>query len=130
MAFVHGKDSFISVDASDISSYTDGVTHDRSVDTAETSAFGDDDKTFIAGLEDGSFSLNGHWDATAAAALAACFDGGVVAMVYGPAGNTGGNVEYTCNALITNYSETSGVADRVNWSASFQRTGALTKDTF
>ena len=130
MAFVHGKNSYISVDATDISSYTDGVTHDRSVDTAETSAFGDDDKTFIAGLEDGSFSLNGHWDAALATAADGAFDGAVVAIIYGPAGSGSGLTRYTCNALITNYSETSSVSDRVNWSVSLQRTGALTKDTF
>jgi hypothetical protein len=130
VAFVHGSNSHITVDAVDISTYTDGVTHDRSVDTAETSAFGDDDKTFIAGLEDGSFSINGHWDATADAALDALFDGAVVAVIYGPAGTTSTFVRYTCNALVTNYSITSGVGDRVNWSVSLQRTGALTRDTF
>lgn len=130
MAFSHGSNSDISVDAANISVYTDGVTHDRSVDTAETSAFGNDDKTFIAGLEDGSFSINGHWDPTADATLDGVFDGAVVAIIYGPAGSASSAVKYTCNALVTNYSITSSVSDRVNWSVSLQRTGALTRGTY
>lgn len=130
MAFVHGSNSDISVDGTNLSQYVDSVTHDRSVDTAETSAFGDDDKTFIAGLEDGSFSLNGHWDATADAALHGTFDGATVTIIYGPAGSAGGAVEYTATCLVTGYNITSSVADRVNWSASFQRTGALAYGTY
>jgi len=130
MAFVHGSNSDINVDSTNISQYTDSVTHDRSVDTAETSAFGDDDKTFIAGLEDGSFSLGGHWDTTADAALDGLFDGATVTILYGPAGSGSGAIKYSCSALVTNYSITSGVADRVNWSVSLQRTGALTRGTY
>lgn len=130
MAFVHGKDSDLVVDSTNISQYTDSVSVDRSVDTAETSAFGDDDKTFIAGLEDGSFSLSGHWDTTGDAALDGTFDGALVSMTYGPAGSGSGAIAYTCTALVTNYNITSGVADRVNWSASFQRSGALTRGSY
>jgi hypothetical protein len=130
MAFVHGSNSDIVVDATNLSQYVDSVTHDRTVDTAETSAFGVDDKTFIAGLEDGSFSLSGHWDSTADAAVDGAFDGAVVALTYGPAGSAGGAIKYTCNALITNYAITSSVSDRVTWTVSLQRTGALTRGTY
>lgn len=130
MAFVHGSNSYISVDGTDISSYTDSVDRSHTVDTAEVTAFGDADKEFIAGLKDGTFSLSGHWDATADATVAGCFDGAVVAVVFGPAGNTASNVRYSANCLITDYSISSGVGDRVTWSVSLQRTGALTRDTF
>jgi hypothetical protein len=128
--FVHGSNSDIAVDGTNISDKVDSVSHDRTVDTAETSAFGDDDKTFIAGLEDGSFSLAGHWDTTGDGVIDACFDGAVVALIYGPAGSAGGAIKYSCNALITNYSITSSVSDRVNWSVSLQRTAGLTRGTY
>ena len=130
MAFVHGSNSDIVVDTTNISQYVDSVTHDRSVDTAETSAFGNDDKTFIAGLEDGSFSISGHWDTTEDAALDGTFDGALVSLTYGPGGSAGGAIAYTCSALITSYSITSSVSDRVNWTASLQRSGALTRGTY
>ena len=128
--FVHGKDSDIVVDSTNLSQYVDSVTADRTVDTAETTTFGNDDKTFIAGLEDGSLALNGHWDTTGDATVSGCFDGALVAVTYGPAGSGSGAIAYTCNALITNYSITSTVSDRVNWTASLQRSGALTRATY
>lgn len=113
-----------------MSSYVDSVSHDRMQETAETTAFGNDDKTFIAGLMDGSFSLSGHWDSTEDAALAGTFDGATVSIIYGPAGNGSGAVRYTASCLVTNYNISSPVGDKVSWSASFQRSGALTRDTF
>lgn len=130
MAFTHGSNSYISVDGSDISAYVDNVDHGRTVDTAEVSAFGDDEKAFIAGLEDGSFSLSGHWDPSADADLAGCFDGAVVEVIFGPAGNAGGSVSYTANCIITDYSISAPVGDKVSWSVSLQRTGAVTRGTF
>lgn len=130
MAFSHGSKSDISVDGTNISAYVDSVTHDRTVDTAETSTFGLDDKTFIAGLEDGSFSISGHWDPTQDANAAGCFDGSTVTVFYGPAGSGSGAIKYTATCLITNHSITSSVSDRVNWSTTFQRSGALTYGTY
>ena len=118
------------MDGSVLSTYVDSVTHNRMVETAETTAFSNNDKAFIAGLMDGSFDLSGHWDATADAALHGTFDGATISLIYGPAGSTTGLVRYTATCLVTGYNITSPVADRVNWSATFQRTGALTRDTF
>ena len=130
MAFRHGSNSFISVDGSDVSTFTDSATAAHTQDTAEVTAFGDDDKEFIAGLRDGNFSLSGHWDVTADAALIGTFDGGTVVIIYGPEGNAGGSVEYTATCIVTSYSQSSPVGDKVSWSADFQRTGALARSTF
>jgi hypothetical protein len=126
----HGKDSYLSVDGTEISSYTDNTSHDQSQETAEVTAYGDDDKEFIAGLKSGTFALNGHWEAAQAAVLSGCFDGGTVTIIFGPDGNASGKVRYTCAALVTGYQEQAPVGDKVAWSANFQRSGALTKDTF
>jgi hypothetical protein len=130
MAFVHGSDSGIVVDGTTISAYVDSVSHNRSVDTAETSAFTNNDKTFIAGLEDGSFDLSGHWDTAADTALDGCFDSASVSLIYGPAGVTSGLVKYTATCFVTSYQIVSNVGDRTNWTGSFQRSGDLTKGTF
>jgi hypothetical protein len=131
MATPHGSNSYISVDAQDLSAWVDSVTVGRAQDTAQTTAFGDDDHTFIAGLKSGTFSLGGHWDATTQdGTLTGTFDGSSVEIIYGPEGNTAGQVSYTANCLVTDYSVSSPVADKVSWTASFQRTGALTDGTF
>jgi hypothetical protein len=57
-------------------------------------------------------------------------DGAVVAFECGPEGNTGGDIKYSGNALISNYSWSASVSDRVTWTANFTVTGAVTRGTF
>jgi len=129
MAFQHGKNSYLSVDGTVISSYTDSCSLDRSIDTSETTAFGDDDRTYIAGLRSSTFTASGHWDATGDGVLIGADDGATVAFVYGPEGNDSGDVQYSGNAILTSYNQQSGVGDKVAWSASFQITGSVTRGT-
>ena len=130
MAAVHGSDSYVSIDADDVSVYLDTASLQKMVDTAETTAFGDDDKEFIAGLRDTTLNIGGHWDATQDGFVADWDDGAVVSCIVGPAGSTTGLISYTFNALITNYTVDMPVAGRVGFSASLQRTGATTRGTF
>lgn len=130
MAFTHGSNTAISVDGTDVGPYTDSSDFARAQDTAEVTAYGDNDKEYIAGLMDGTASASGHWDPTADAALIGCFDGAVVSVIWGPAGSGSGSVRYTANFLITDYQISAPVGDKVSWSVSLQRTGATTRDTY
>lgn len=134
MAFVHGKTAFFQIDNSggslqDISAYCDNVDFPLTADTAEVTTFGDSSKEYIAGLKDATISISGSWDATADAILA-----GIVGVAgtfeYGPAGNTGGNVKFTGEAICTSYNVSAPVGDKVSFSAEFQCTGAVTRTTF
>lgn len=118
------------MDGTDISSYTDSCSLDRQIDTAETTSFGDDDRTYIAGLRGSSFSASGHWDPTGDGVLIGADDGAVVAWEYGPEGSDTGDIKYSGNALITSYNQSSGVGDKVAWSANFQVTGSVTRGTY
>ena len=64
MAFVHGSNSVVYVNSSDFSSYFNNVDVNRTADVSETTTFGKDDKTYVAGEKDGTVSLTGLWDAT------------------------------------------------------------------
>jgi len=130
MAAVHGSNSYVSIDADVVGVYLDTASLDKMVETAETTAFADDDKEFIAGLRDSTLSIGGHWDATGDGFVADWDDGAVVECIVGPAGNAGASVKYTFNALITNYTIDMPVGGRVGFSASLQRTGATTRGTF
>ena len=55
MAFISGKDSFFSVDGTDISSYVNQLSLSRDVNTLETTSFGSDQATFVVGIEGLSF---------------------------------------------------------------------------
>ncbi len=129
MAFQHGKNAHVTIDGNDWSPYCDQQSLDRVIDLAQTTAFGDDDHTSISGVRGHTIQVGGHWDPTHDGWAVACDDGATVAFAANPEGNTAGDVTYTGNCLISNYSWQAGVGDRVTWSASFTVTGAVTRST-
>ena len=67
--FTHGKDAVFKVDDSggtirDISDILSSVTLSREADTAEVSALGSSDKSYIVGLKDATISIEGMADVT------------------------------------------------------------------
>lgn len=138
MAFTMGKDSVFKIanaagTTTDISAYVDSVDLPRSVDTAETSTFGSTAKTYIPGLADAKLTLKGKFDGSASAGDS------VLAGIYGvsaskafefhPQGTTAGTVKYTGSVILTDYSVSSQVGSVVEFTASFQVTGAITRGT-
>jgi hypothetical protein len=126
MAFTHGKGATMSVDATDISAYTDSVSLGLINDLFETTTFGaaTDDKTFIAGLNDASVSIGGKWDATVDAVMWGARDGASVAFSYSP---DGGTTTYSGNCFLSNYNQDSPVGSGNTWTATFQSTGLVTR---
>ena len=128
MAFISGKDSFFSVDGTDISSYVNQLSLSRDVNTLETTSFGSDQATYVVGVEGLSISGSATFDATADGVFAGLFDGSSVAFDYRP-DNTSSQPKYTGNALVTNYTIDSSAGDLVSISFSLIVTGAVTRGT-
>ncbi len=128
MAFISGKDSFFSVDGTDISSYVNQLSLSRDVNTLETTSFGSDQATYVVGVEGLSISGSATFDATADGVFAGLFDGSSVAFDYRP-DNTSSQPKYTGNAFVTNYSIDSSAGDLVSISFSLIVTGAVTRGT-
>ena len=134
--FRHGKSTVFKVDnnagtLTDISNTLTDVSFPQSVDTAETSAFGASAKAYIVGLTDATLSVSGNFDATVDAHLAAIVGkADSVSFEYGPEGSTQGFVKYTGEALLTSYEKSGAIGDVVTYSAEFQVTGAVTRDTY
>jgi predicted secreted protein len=132
--FVHGKSTNFSLDdtggtSRDISDTLTSVDFPETIDTAETTAFGATSKSYIVGLRDATISVSGIWDATV--------DGYIIGtepatrtFIFGPAGSTGGNVKYTGECILTNYSVSNPVGDVVTYSIDLQCTGGVTRTTF
>ncbi len=126
MANVHGKDTTFSLDnasnsPTDISAYVDTSSLQRAIELADTTAYGDEDRTFIAGLAGASIPIGGPWDAT--------FD-----AVIGTSTNMKtdrdfslvvGGVTYSGDCFIENYTVDNPVGDNVTWSATLRVTGAV-----
>lgn len=137
----HGKDTYFALAVVgtpatpvDISSYLNDVSFPRPIDTAEASTFGAVYKSYVVGLADSSFSVSGRWDATIDAHLNGLVNeensGTGFAYAYGPSGSTAAMVKYTGYAMMTTYDITGSIGDLVNFSASFQGIGAVTRGTF
>ena len=138
MAFNHGKDSYFALGTqgtpstpTDISQYLDDVGLAAAIETAEVTAFGDDSKAYVVGLQDHTSSASGHFDPTINTHLAA-LKGFATAVTfhYGPAGSGSGSPRYVGTVFITGYEVQSGVGDKVGFSMEMQVTGDVTLDTF
>ena len=132
--FVHGKSTDFELDdtggtSRSLSNVLTSVDFPEIIETAETTAFGATSKSYIVGLRDATISISGLWDATV--------DGYIIGtepatrtFIFGPAGSTGGNVKYTGEAILTNYSVSSPVGDVVTFSLDLQCTGGVTRTTY
>lgn len=131
MAFTHGSNATLTVNSVALTGFFNDLSFDRSVDTAETTVFGNTAKTYIPGLSDATLSASGLYDKTATTgvvfALEAILAGNAaVTAVVRPAGATTGNYSYTGSVILTSYSLASTVGDAVQVSAEFQASGTWT----
>ena len=132
--FAHGKSTDFAIDdtggsSRNISNTLTDVSFPQTIDTAETTAFGSSNKAYIVGLKDTTISVTGLWDATVDGYLSGT-EPASRSFIFGPAGSTGGNVKYTGEAIMTNYSQGNPVGDVVTFTADFQVTGAVTRGTY
>jgi hypothetical protein len=136
MAFEHGKITVFKIDNSggtltDISAYCSNVDFSRDVDTPETTTFGNDDRTYIAGLRGATIAVTGFWDATLDNTLQGVIgQAATLTFEYGPQGSSSGAVRYTGECIMTNYSPGSPVDGVASFSVDFQITGAVTRNTY
>lgn len=148
MAFVHGKNAYVAMEASvgagsvtDYSAYFNDVSLSRSIETAETTTFGDDDKEYIVGLKDATVSLSGLFDATMDGVLAGLLGAGKVVVHLATNGGTasasnpvykldGGTGDFSApGAIITSYDISPAVGDVIPFSVDIQVSGAITRAT-
>lgn len=127
MAFRHGSKAGITINTKDLSSFTENVDFDISLDAADTTTFGSTWKSAIAGLPGATLNLTGFYDPTAttgpgAVLFAALTAGTPVTALYYPGGNVTGQILYTITSglLVTGYSESSNVGGVVSFKATTQ----------
>lgn len=65
--FTHGKNAKVLANGYDLSAYFSSANASGAADTAEVTTFGNDSKAYIPGVKDGTFSVEGYYDATAGA---------------------------------------------------------------
>lgn len=127
MAFVHGKDTFVSLNASDLSAFANTSTLTRKADKHDVTTYGKDDHVYTGGLGDGAFSMGGIYDNTASGPrdVIEPLIGTVVELIRRPEGTGSGLPQDTVDVLVEEYVETNPVADMVTWSVTLQPSDAL-----
>ena len=142
MAFVHGREGYFSIDDNagtlqDISCYIGNVDLNREADTPEVTTFCDDFRAYITGFRAATISLSGFYDPASSAIdeiLEGILTGANNALSktfeYGPNGNAMGEVRYTGECFMTSYSVSSPVDGVVSFTADFNITGNVTRNTF
>lgn len=129
----HGKNTVFKVADNggtlrDISNVCNASGLARSVDAAETTAFGQGDKSYIAGLRDATVPVEGFADPT----VDGYFNGILgwatpVAWELYPMGSATGLPKYSGSAVLTRYEARPEVGDVVKVSGELQNSGTITR---
>ena len=141
MAFVHGKDSVFSLDDSGgtlraIKIYLNqvsGLPGARAL--SEVTAFGDAGTKSIPSLANVTFSIGGHYEATATTGVSTVLNGlrtatATASFEYGPAGSATGALKILGECWCTELTYDATVSDRVPVQASFQVDGIPTLSAY
>lgn len=124
----------IEIDSTDFSTSIAAVTLEISADEQETTSFGADYRTRIAGLKDASLTLDFHQDFGASSVDATLFPlmGSAVEFTITPTGDaiSATNPSYSGTAIVTAYSPfANSVGDLATLSVTWPVSGAVTRAT-
>lgn len=133
MATFTGQTGVLSVAGSNLAEVT-SFTIDHTVNTIESTAMGDQYRSYKVGMNEWSGSADIIYDDTVYDNLAAILvgdgagqnSGSDVAVVAYPGGNASGSPKLSGNVLVTGFSVSSEMEGMVTATISFQGTGALT----
>ena len=134
--FRHGRNAVLKVDDSggtlrSLHTMLREAGLNRSVDLAETSAFGTFDKTWVVGMREGRIPFSGMFSAAAANDITNVLDGilgqeASVSFEYGPEGEVTGRKRYSGECYLVTYDISSPYNDMVATSGEFVVTGTVT----
>lgn len=129
MAFNHSRTTYIALNGSDLSPFTDTSELNRSADSHDVTTYGKNAHVKAGGLKDGKATMAGTYDNTAGTGPRAVIRpliGTVVTLVRRPEGTGVGKPQDTVGVLVTGYVETAPVADMVKWSCEMELSDDVT----
>lgn len=131
MAFVHGRHTFVSLDAVNLSTFTKQTSFEDSTSTHDLTTYGPTRtrKSYGAGLGDGKVTISGVYDDGAAGPRATIKSlkaaGDPVEFIFQPEGAGAGKPQSVVDVIVASYNESSSVDDYIQWTAELQMTGDL-----
>jgi hypothetical protein len=129
MAAEAAKVAYLSHNGNNISTKCRSISFPREADVVDTTTFTANAHAYTPTLLDGTITASGPWDATLDGYLAP--DLGVSrTVIYGPQGSTASDQRYTATAILTSYEVSDEVDGVIEWTAEWQISGDVTRDTF
>lgn len=112
--------------------YADNISAPQTTEQLEVTAFGTASKAFIPGLQDGDqISVSGPYDVTVHSLVTGAKSAGsLLGYVYGPGGSVASQARSAGSVYVANYTLSTTVGGRVEYSLTLQATGAITNGTF
>lgn len=128
MAFVHGKDTFVSLDSNDLSAFTNTSDFNRTADTHDTTTYGKSSHTFEPGLLNATASMGGTYDngTTGPRDVIEPLIGTTVTFERRPEGTGSGLPSDSVSVVVNSYVETNPVAGMVSWTCGMQCSDDIT----
>ena len=129
MAFRHGKDTVVIINAVDISLYTNTAAMADETALHKVTCFGAVRDAYQSGIGDGTFTIGGVSNDVAGGPrrtmkpLKAA--GASVLFLYRPEGTGSGKAQSSVQVFVKTYNESSPVADNYTWTSELQMSGAL-----
>jgi hypothetical protein len=130
----HGRTAAFYLNSVALTSFLDTLELPFDVETADTTTFGNNWKASIPGLIGATISGSGSYDPTnttgpSSAILAVIAGGAAVTFAHFPGGSVSGQRTNTGSCIVTNFTESSAVGDKVAFSFEAQVTGTVTSGT-
>lgn len=128
MTFIHGKNTYVSLNATDLSAYTKTTTYNRSADSHDVTTYGKSSKVYVGGLLDSTITLEGVYDngVSGPRGIIRPLLGTVVTFVFRPEGTGSGKPQDTGSVVVTAYNESSPVDDVIQWTCELQGSDSIT----
>lgn len=131
MAFKHGRDTYISLAASDLSTYCNASELEVGADEHDVTTYGKDDHVVSGGLLNGKASISGIYndDVAGPRAVIEPLIGTVVTLIRRPLGTGSGLPQQSLSVHVKSYKESNPVADMIAWSCELTKSDAITRTT-
>jgi hypothetical protein len=132
MSFQHGRFTFLSLAAKDLSNYSTTSDLEKNADEHDVTTYGKNSHVLSGGLKGGGASIGGIYDTTLVAgprAVIMPLVGTVVELIRRTEGTGSGKPQDTVNVHVKTYKETSPVADMVTWTCSLSLSDDLLSTT-
>jgi len=128
MASSHGKNTYISLNAVNLSTFVTTSELNRSADSHDVTTYGKSSHVYAGGLLDGKATMSGIYDNTAAGPRDTIepLIGTTVTLIRRVEGTGSGLPQDSVSVLVTGYVETNPVADMVTWSCEMQCSDEIT----